>query len=88
MKPCHYSHATIVLFVLGDAKQESTGFIPSDLVYGHEVRGPLRMLKEKWLGNEDTPNILKYVTKLKKIMRARETVSKKLRVSRKAFPNL
>lgn len=52
----------LALFAIRDAVQESTGFSPFELVYGHEVRGPLRMLKEKWLGNHDVPGVLDYVT--------------------------
>jgi hypothetical protein len=29
--------------------QESLGFSPFELVFGHAVRGPLKLLKEKWL---------------------------------------
>lgn len=55
----------LALFAFRDAVQESTGFSPFQLVYGHEVRGLLTMLKEKWLGNNDTPNILEYVVNFK-----------------------
>ena len=36
-----------LLFAVRDAKQESLGFSPFELVYGHTVRGPLKLLKEK-----------------------------------------
>ena len=63
----------LVLFTLRDSIQESTGFSPFELVYGHEVNGPLRMLKERWLGKEDPPSIVKYVSDFKdRLMRARE----------------
>ena len=39
----------VLLFAVKDAKQESLGFSPFDLVYGHIVRGQLKLLKEKWL---------------------------------------
>ena len=45
-------------------------FKPFELVYGHEVNGPLRMIKERWLG-KDPPNVVKYVSGFKnRLMRA------------------
>ncbi|CAI5669654.1 unnamed protein product [Oreochromis niloticus] len=38
-----------VLFAIRDAKQESLGVSPATLVFGHDVRGPLKVLKEKFL---------------------------------------
>ena len=68
------------LFALRDSVQESTGFSPFELVYGHEVRGPLRMLKEKWLGSDDPPNILRYVSDFKhRSLRAREIAMENLK---------
>ena len=34
-----------------EAVQESTGFSPNDLVFGHKVRGPLAVFKG-WLGGD------------------------------------
>lgn len=31
-----------------EAPQESTGFSPFELLYGHRVRGPLDVLREGW----------------------------------------
>ncbi|XP_033963931.2 uncharacterized protein [Pseudochaenichthys georgianus] len=51
-KHCHESHkdwddgVPLVLFAAREAVQESLGFSPAELVFGHEVRGPLRVLKE------------------------------------------
>ncbi len=36
----------LVLFAVREAVQESLGFSPAELVFGHTVRGPLKMLKE------------------------------------------
>ena len=42
--------------------QDSLGFSPFELVFGHNVRGPLKLLKEKILAEENTPlNLLQYV---------------------------
>lgn len=37
------------LFAVREIVQESLGFCPSELVFGHMVRGPLKLLKESWL---------------------------------------
>ena len=37
---------SFVVFATRDAPNESTGFTPFELVYGHEVRGPLKLVKE------------------------------------------
>ena len=52
----------LVLFALRDSIQESTVFSPFELVYGHEVNGPLRMIKKRWLGKEGPPNVVKYAS--------------------------
>ncbi|KAK2920619.1 hypothetical protein Q8A73_000104 [Channa argus] len=54
----------LLLFAVRETRQESLGFSPSDLVFGHTVRGPLRLLLEKWLSEKSSPetNILDYVS--------------------------
>lgn len=47
-----------VLFGLGDSVSESTGFTPFELVFGHEVRGRLKLFKEQLLGNRPGTTIL------------------------------
>jgi len=47
----------LLLFAAREAIQESLGFSPFELVFGHTVRGPLKLLKEMWLA-EDTPDNL------------------------------
>lgn len=70
----------LALFAVRDSVQESTGFSPFELVYGHEVRGPLRMLKDKWLGEENSLSVVKYVSDFKdRLMRAREIAVENLR---------
>lgn len=51
-----------VLFAYRVVPQESTGFLPFELVYGREVRGPLEMLEETWESTQDTKeDVLSYV---------------------------
>ena len=55
-----------LLFAVRESVQESTGFSPFQLVFGHAVGGPLKLLKEKILCEEDKPlNLLQYVTEFK-----------------------
>ncbi len=41
----------LLLFSLRETVQESLGFSPAELVFGHTVRGPLKLLKENWLSD-------------------------------------
>uniref|UniRef100_A0A8C5DT92 Gypsy retrotransposon integrase-like protein 1 n=1 Tax=Gouania willdenowi TaxID=441366 RepID=A0A8C5DT92_GOUWI len=54
----------LLMFAIRETPQESLGFSPCDLVFGHTVRGPLRVLREKW--TSDSPrresNVLDYVS--------------------------
>ena len=53
----------LLLFAVRESVQESLGFSHFELVFGHTVRGPLKLLKEKFLSQEDTPlNLLQYVS--------------------------
>lgn len=57
----------LVLFAVRETIQESLGFSPAELVFGHQVRGPLRVLKERILApNSNTnPSILDYVSQFR-----------------------
>ncbi|XP_076069192.1 uncharacterized protein LOC143041238 [Oratosquilla oratoria] len=39
----------LLLFSIRDSVQESLDFSPFQLIHGHQVRGPLNVLKECWL---------------------------------------
>ena len=54
-----------VLFAAREATQESLGFSPFELVYGHSVRGPLKLLHETWLTDSEPIGLLSYVDKFK-----------------------
>ncbi|XP_041356959.1 uncharacterized protein LOC121374100 [Gigantopelta aegis] len=41
-------YLSAVLFAYREVPQESLGFSPFELVYGHSVRGPMSILKELW----------------------------------------
>ena len=47
--------------ILGEyrrAPNETTGFTPSELLYGRQIRGPLQMLRERWVACESTSEML------------------------------
>jgi hypothetical protein len=50
------------LFATREVTQESLGFSPFDLVYGHTVRGPLKLLKDQWLEDSIQTDVLSYVS--------------------------
>lgn len=52
----------LLMFAVRETVQESLGFSPAELVFGHTVRGPLKMLKENWLSEQRSEcNLLNYV---------------------------
>ena len=56
----------LLLFAVRESVQESLGFSPFELVFGHSVRGPLKLLKEKMMCSDAPPlNLLQYVTETK-----------------------
>ena len=56
----------LLLFAIRESVQESLGFSPFELVFGHAVRGPLLLLKEKWLDKDpEKISVLKYVATFK-----------------------
>ena len=74
----------LLLFAAREAVQESLGFSPFELVFGHRVRGPLQLLKEKWLNNSDKSdlNLLDYVSGFKtRLVRAGEIAKENLKDS-------
>ncbi len=42
----------LLLFAVCESVQESLGFSPTELVFGHTVRGPLKMLQDNWISNQ------------------------------------
>uniref|UniRef100_A0AAY4BUY6 Gypsy retrotransposon integrase-like protein 1 n=1 Tax=Denticeps clupeoides TaxID=299321 RepID=A0AAY4BUY6_9TELE len=54
----------LLLFAVRETPQESLGFSPADLIFGHTIRGPLKLLREKWgsQGKENLRNILDFVS--------------------------
>ena len=56
----------LLFFTVRESVQESLGFSPFELVFGHTVRGPLKFLKERFLSNDESSlNLLQYVSDFK-----------------------
>ena len=64
----------LLLFAARESVQESLGFSPFELVFGHTVRGPLKLLKEKFISSSnESLNLLQYVSDFRtKLARACE----------------
>ena len=85
-----------LMFAARDSVCESTGFTPFQLVYGHEVRGPLQMLKERMTRPPLRHEPLEYVARFTDRLQAacdiaREKLAKakgrmKAQYDRKAVP--
>ena len=73
----------LLLFAVRESVQESLGVSPFELVFGHSVRGPLKLLKEKFLSNDETPlNLLQYVSNFRnRLSRACEVARSNLKTS-------
>ncbi|KAL0153620.1 hypothetical protein M9458_051100, partial [Cirrhinus mrigala] len=53
----------MLMFAVRETVQESLGFSPAELVFGHTVRGPLKLLSEQLLSKDPvSSNILDYVS--------------------------
>ena len=69
----------LLLFATREVIQESLGFSPFDLVFGHSVRGPLKLLKDQWLAAETRCDLLTYVSTFReRLHSARECAKKNL----------
>ena len=71
----------LLLFAVRESVQESLGFSPFELVFGHSVCGPLKLLK--FLSNDETPlNLLQYVSDFRnRLSRACEVARSNLKMS-------
>ena len=73
----------LLLFAVRESVQESLGFSPFELVFGHTVRGPLKLLKEKLLTDDGgLLNLFRYVTDFRtKLTKACELARKNLKTA-------
>ena len=62
-----------LLFAIRDSVNDSLGYTPFELVYGHQVRNPVQMLRENWLCNEKSECPLTNDTLISKMQEQLET---------------
>ena len=55
----------LLLFAARESVQELLGFSPFELVFGHQVRGPLSLLSEQWADKNTHISLLDYVSKFR-----------------------
>lgn len=67
-----------VLFAARDAVQESLGFSPAQLVFGHTLRGPLHTLHDQFLSLQAVPaqNVLDYVSQFRERLHRANALAK------------
>ena len=65
-----------LLFAYREVPQESTGFSPFEMLYGHRVRGPLDILKESWEGDrKSSESIVEYFLKMRRRIAAMKSLA-------------
>ena len=71
----------MVLFAIRETVQESLGFSPAELVFGHTVRGPLKVIKDQLMSADSrSQSVLQYVSQFRERLHeacslAKETLS-------------
>ena len=72
-----------LLFVMRDMPSQSTGFSPYELVFAHDTRGPLHLVKQRLLGSQPKDfSLLDWVGELRnKLVRCWELASQHLEES-------
>ena len=70
----------LLLFAAREFIQESLGFSPFELVFGHLPRGPLKLLKEFWLDDDSEKSVLMHVSDVQdRLRKANEFAQKNLK---------
>lgn len=73
------------LFALRTVPHEGTGFAPAELVYGRNLRGPLRLVRELWEDDRGPKCVIEYVLNLmQRLHKCREIVKGNLEARRDA----
>ena len=76
----------LLMFAIREVVQESLGFSPFELIFGHTVRGPLKLMKEMWLVDDTQTNVLKYVSIFKdRLYKTCEIAKANLKLSQKGM---
>lgn len=68
----------LLLFATRESVQKSTGFSPADLVFGHTIRSPMKMLSGQLLSERRLPvPVSEYVSSFKECLHRAWDVSKR-----------
>ena len=71
-----------LLFAARASVEEALWSSPNELVFGNSVRGPFKLIKDKWLSNKENGDVCKYAIDLKnKLAFACKTAKSHLLVS-------
>ena len=54
-----------LLFAIRSSVNESLGVSPFDMIFGHNVRGPLDLIREEWESANTDTNLIDYIDKFK-----------------------
>ena len=75
-----------LLFAYREVPQASTGFSPFELLYGHNVRGPLDILKESWeASRKSTESVVSYILMIhERLAKLRDIVQENRRQHRRS----
>lgn len=78
-----------MLLAIREVVQESTGFSPNELVFGHTVRGPIALLADEWRTSDPPENVLDYVSSFRyRLYKARAIALRKLGKTQKKMQRL
>ena len=84
-----HQYINALLFAYREVPQESTGFSPFELLYGHTVRGPMHILHELWTKEVDSPDVknsYQYVFELRdRLEKTLEIAQSELRKSQSRY---
>ncbi|XP_064482829.1 uncharacterized protein LOC135395661 [Ornithodoros turicata] len=73
-----------VMFALRSVPHEATGFSPAELVYGHTLRSPMRLLREEWENQRTDNTVIEYVLDLlQRLQDTREIAEANMRDSQR-----
>ncbi|XP_024117097.1 uncharacterized protein LOC112138718 [Oryzias melastigma] len=77
---------SFLLFAYREVPQASTGFSPFELLFGHDVRGPLALFRETWDdgGSREPVNVVSYVLKMRERLEKMSTLAQEHMVSSQA----
>ena len=78
-----------VPFAIRDAPNESTKFSLFELIFGHEVRGPLKLIKEKLISEHSETTLLDYVSNFReRLNRASELARQHLKAEQHVMKHI